>query len=143
MRRSTLTERKEPSKSKEERARDTLPRQKRISQNFSLAACEGNQKWSVRSNFGIGPAENYSLADNNRWRAFPTGVLSSGAANDLRRRLSGVPADTFALLLGEFFDHHQSLRAAVLSAGGKNGIEQGYGSGVGRGEGSRFDRGDE
>jgi hypothetical protein len=77
MRRSVLTERKEPSRSKEEQSRGTLPQQKRILQSFLLAACEENQKWSVRSNFGIGPAENYSLADDNRRRAFTTGVLFS------------------------------------------------------------------
>jgi hypothetical protein len=37
--------------------------------------------------------------------------------------LAGVPAEAFALFLGDFFEEREGVRTAVLGAGGENCVE--------------------
>src|ERR1700688_764597 len=60
-----------------------------------------------------------------------------------RSGLNGVPAEAFALLFGYFLEDSEGLWAAILAAGGEDGVDEGDGSGVGRAEGSGFDAGEE
>src|SRR4029077_899986 len=57
--------------------------------------------------------------------------------------LAGIPAKAFALLFGDFFQQGEGLRAAILCAGGENGVEQRNGSDIGSAEGGGFGGGDE
>src|SRR5579864_7875447 len=55
------------------------------------------------------------------------------------RRSNRIPAEAFALLFVDFFEDGERLWAAVLAAGGEDGIDERDGSGVGSAEGSGFD----
>jgi hypothetical protein len=59
------------------------------------------------------------------------------------KKLAGVPTKAFTLLVRNFFQQRERLRAAILRAGGENGVEQGNGSDVGRSKGSGLGGGNE
>jgi hypothetical protein len=53
-------------------------------------------------------------------------------------RLDSVPAEAFALLFGDFLENGERLRAVVLAAGGKDGVDERDRSSVRGSEGSGF-----
>src|SRR6266849_10659872 len=59
---------------------------------------------------------------------------------DLRNRLQIVPAESFALFLGNFLDDGERLGAAILTDGGKQRIEESHGRDIGSRKRRGFNR---
>ena len=76
------------------------------------------------------------------FRRYSVGSARNACFTLLIRRSNRVPAEAFALLFGYFLENGQRLRAAVLTAGGEDGIYEGDGGGIRGAKRSGFDAGE-